>query len=142
MVQDGAPNKRLLLLAASALLLERMKGESPSSDSLFHLILQDLTFEIARSGFKWCSPVLSTGSVAHHQVVWKYPFLVSVLLGDRCDGSSWSLTGTASAAALPRKHRCSPAWPGMGWEVEFLLLFRAKQRWKLQNSEFATISLG
>lgn len=85
-----------------------------------HVILQDLSVKIARSGFKWCSPVLSAGSVPHHQVVWKYPLPLSTLLGDRwvCDGRSWSLAGTASAADLPRKQQCFPAWPGMGWEVE------------------------
>lgn len=116
MVQDGAPNGKLLLSAASALLLERRRGESQHAvfkAGAFYppdVILQDLSVKIARGGFKWCSPVLSTGSVPPHQAVWKYPLPLSALLGERwvCDGRSWSLAGTASAAALPRKHQCSP----------------------------------
>lgn len=56
---------------------------------LFHLILQDLSIKIARGGFKWCSSVLSTESVPHHQVVWKYPLPLSALLGDRWVGVWW-----------------------------------------------------
>lgn len=49
------------------------------------------------------------------------------------DERSWSLAGTASAAALPRKQQCAcMAWNGVGsWTS---LLFRAKQWWKLKNS--------
>lgn len=55
--------------------------------------LADVPVKIARGGFKWCSPVLSAGSVPHHQVVWKYPLPLFALLGVRwvCDGRSWSL---------------------------------------------------
>lgn len=48
-----------------------------------HVILQDLSVKIARGDFKWCSPVLSTGSVPPHQAVWKYPLPLSALLGER-----------------------------------------------------------
>lgn len=109
-----------------------------------HVILQDLSVKIARSGFKWCSPVLSAGSVPHHQVVWKYP-LPSVYDGGGQVGVWWeklefgwhcfSCWSAQETAVFP----CM-AWNGVGsWT---LLLFRAKQWWKLQNSEFATIILG
>lgn len=83
------------------------------------VILQDLSIKIARGGFKWCSPVLSTGSEPHHQVVWKYPLPQSALLGE----SGCLMREAGVWLALLQLLLCPgnssvPAWPGMGWEVE------------------------
>lgn len=60
MVQDGALKRKLLLLAASAVLLEKEARVSVRCSKVVLFIpadvmLQDLSVKIARGGFKWCS---------------------------------------------------------------------------------------
>lgn len=114
-----------------------------------HVILQDLSIKIARGGFKWCSPVFSSGSIPHHQVVWEcttppIPTPCVCTAGGQMGmwweklEFDWHCFSCCSAQEMS-VFSCM-AWNGVGsWT---LLLFRAKQWWKLQNSEFATMTLG